>query len=36
MRKYSDEQDERAAEEQCERDIQTYGLHILNVNRRRS
>jgi hypothetical protein len=31
MRKYSDEPEERAAEEQCERDIQSYGLHILKV-----
>ena len=31
MRKYSHEPEERAAEEQCERDIQSYGLHILKV-----
>ena len=31
MRKYSHEREERAAEEQCERDIQSYGLHILKV-----
>ena len=31
MRKYSDEPEERDAEEQCERDIQSCGLHVLKV-----
>ena len=31
MRKYSDDQRKRSAEEKCEADIQRYGLHVLKV-----